>query len=109
MYADITHAPLDFESPPWDALSGACVCGDAWYVWGADVGQRLALYLWRRCPAGRRSAAIWLLRSRSSQACFTQLPPASLLAADDARDFVQSLLQREEMRRPTAEEALQHR
>ena len=31
MYAEILHAPLDFESPPWDTLSGGWVLGhDAW-------------------------------------------------------------------------------
>lgn len=93
MFVDICEAPLDFTSPPWDTLSGATPLVPA-------SAACPCLAVPPPSPAAAASS------SGSAVSLATSLPPP---AAEDAADFVSSLLNRKAHRRPTAEEALQHR
>ena len=91
MFADICHTPLDFESPPWDTLSG----GREWmarHMSGLTASPSITPLPYAACQRH------WSPAASASSPC-----PAA-----DARDFVQRLLHRDEWRRPSAAEALQH-
>ena len=109
MYADICHAPLDFESSPWDSLSGGRA-GGCWMrvgrgLVGVESGCRCGAV---RAVESKRAAPI-PAAVVSTERLLTPPPPPPPRHTADARDFVAALLNRDEKQRPTAEQALQHR
>ena len=115
LFADICGAPLDFEAPPWDALSGGRASGGPLQrLWQAGRGSRRAVpaVQQRALPPPNLNGGDWRSvpppphrpcpRPWPARCWRPPLPPA------DARDFVSRLLQRDERRRPSAEEALRH-